>query len=265
MFCGEISMIGAIAGDMIGSSYEGRRNIKTTDFDIFSRGFKFTDDTVLTLAVADWILTATPLVEKLKSYFRRYPRAGYGKNFEAWAASENTKPYYGQGNGSAMRVSAVGFAYDRLDEVLEHAKGSAEVTHNHPEGIKGAQATAGAIFLARTGRGKGEIRDYIEATFGYRLDRPLAEIRKNYKFDATCKGSVPQAITAFLESTDFEDAVRKAISLGGDSDTIACIAGGIAQAYYGGVPEVIVRRVYESLDAHLSGVTRKFTETYGCP
>jgi ADP-ribosylglycohydrolase len=260
-------MIGAIAGDIIGSDYEsisGRRNIKTTDFPLFSPDCHFTDDTVLTVALADSILYDTPFVDDLKRYYRRYPEAGFSPSFADWAGSDRAEPYQSCGNGSAMRVSPVGFAYDTLDVVLEQARRSAAVTHDHPEGIKGAQAVASSMFLARTGRSREEIRVYLTTVFGYALETPLDEIRPTYRWDVTCQGSVPQAITAFLESTDFEDAVRKAVSIGGDSDTIACIAGGIAQAYYGGVPEAIVRRVYESLDAHLAGVTRKFTETYGC-
>ena len=164
-----------------------------------------------------------------------------------------------------MRVSPVGFAFDTLEEVLDQAKRSAEVTHDHPEGIKGAQAVASAIFLARTGRRKEQIKGYVETAFGYDLDTPLDEIRPTYEFEVSCQGSVPQAIRAFLESDDFEDAVRKAVSLGGDSDTIACMAGGIAQAFYGGVPEAISLRVYEVLDDHLSVVTRTFMQKFGCP
>ena len=164
-----------------------------------------------------------------------------------------------------MRVSPVGFAFDTLEEVLEQAKRSAEVTHDHPEGIKGAQAVASAVFLARTGQTKEQIKSYVETTFGYDLDTPLDEIRPRYEFEVSCQKSVPQAIRAFLESDDFEDAVRKAISLGGDSDTLACMAGGIAQAFYGGVPEAIGRRVYEILDEPLGDMTRKFTERLGCP
>jgi ADP-ribosylglycohydrolase len=156
------------------------------------------------------------------------------------------------------------FAFATIEEVLEQAKESAQVTHDHLEGIKGAQAVASAVFLARTGQTKEQIKGFIEATFSYHLNTPLDEIRPRYEFQVSCQKSVPQAMRAFLESDDFEDAVRKAISLGGDSDTIACMAGGIAQAFYGGVPEAIVCRVYETLDDHLGGLTRKFTATYGC-
>ena len=223
---------------------------------------RLTDDTVLTIALADSILHGTRYVDLLKRYFRAYPHAGYGASFHQWAQSRDAQPYNSWGNGSAMRVSPVGFACETLEEVLEQAQRRAEVTHDHPVGIKGAQAVAAAVFLARTGQSKEQIKGYVEATFGYHLDTPLDEIRKTYEFHVSCQESVPQAIRAFLESDDFEDAVRKAISLGGDSDTLACMAGGIAQAFYGGVPEAIVLRVYEALDDRLGGVTRKFMQTY---
>ena len=256
-------MIGAIAGDIIGSVYEGY-NIKTTDFPLFSESCRFTDDTVLTVALADNILSGTRYVQKLKAYYSYYPYAGYGETFSVWAASENIEPYNSWGNGSAMRVSPVGFAYDTLDEVLKRAKESAEVTHNHKEGIKGAQATASAIFLARSGKSRGEIKAYSEETFQYDLSQSLDEIRPHYQFDVSCQGSVPQAITAFLESNDYEDAVRKAISIGGDSDTIACITGGIAQAFYKGVPDHIKQKTFEILDERLKRVTDAFTKKYAC-
>src|SRR4051812_33646492 len=232
-------MLGAIAGDIIGSVYEALP-IKTTHFRLFHPLCRFTDDTVLTVALADSLLHGIPYLDLLKRYYRAYPRAGYGGFFHEWAQSVDSQPYNSWGNGSAMRVSPVGFAFETLEDVLEQAKKSAEVTHDHPEGIKGAQAVASAIFLARTGQTKEQIKKYVETAFGYHLDTPLDEIRRTYEFEVSCQKSVPQAIRAFLESDDFEDAVRKAISLGGDSDTLACMAGGIAQAYYGGVPEAIV-------------------------
>ena len=181
-----------------------------------------------------------------------------------WAAHHSSsKPYYSMGNGSAMRVSPVGFGFNTLDEVLEEAQNSAEPTHNHPEGIKGAQATASSIFLARKGASKGDIKTYIEDNFDYNLNEPLDQIRTYYRFDETCPGSVPQAIRAFLESNDYEDAIRKAISIGGDSDTIACITGGIAEAYYKKVPDVIVERVKEILDQRLNNIVSEFIIKYG--
>ena len=255
-------MLGAIAGDIIGSVYEGH-NIKTTDFPLFDERCTFTDDTVLTAAIADAILTGSDYGEKLKEYFKLYPGRGYGAHFRKWAAHSSTKPYYSMGNGSAMRVSPIGFAFNRLDKVLREAQKSAEPTHNHPEGIKGAQATASSIFLARGGAGKEEIKTYIENNFAYDLNEPLDQIRNYYKFDETCPGSVPQAIRAFLESNNYEDAIRKAISIGGDSDTIACITGGIAEAYYKKVPNAIIERVKRILDQRLNKIVSKFTIKYG--
>jgi ADP-ribosylglycohydrolase len=255
-------MLGAIAGDIIGSVYESRP-IKTTRFPLFHPLCRFTDDTVLTVALADSLMHGASFVGLLKQYYRAYPHAGYGGSFRQWAQSEDSRPYNSWGNGSAMRVSPVGFASTTLEDVLIEAHRSSEVTHDHPEGIKGAQAVASSVFLARTGQSKQQIKNYLEVAFGYDLDTSLDEIRPRYEFQVSCQKSVPQAIRAFLESDNFEDAVRKAISLGGDSDTLACMAGGIAEAFYGGVPEVITTRVYELLDDRLGRVTRKFTESFG--
>jgi ADP-ribosylglycohydrolase len=254
-------MIGAIAGDVIGSIYEARP-IKTTDFPLFHPRCHPTDDTVLTVALADSILSGTDYVRCLKDYFARYPHVGYGGSFARWAMSISSSPYNSWGNGSAMRVSPVGYAYDTLDDVLAQAARSANVTHNHPEGIKGAQATAAVIFLARTGTSKADIKTYVEQTFGYDLSHSLDEIRPTYAFDVSCQGTVPPAIIAFLESHDFEDAIRKAISLGGDSDTLACITGGMAHAFYGSVPASIQANVFARLDGHLTRVTREFMERF---
>jgi ADP-ribosylglycohydrolase len=255
-------LIGAIAGDIIGSVYE-RHNIRTTDFPLFDERCTFTDDTVLTVAVADAILNQADYGEKLKEYFKLYPGRGYGAHFRRWAAHRANRPYYSLGNGSAMRVSPVGFAFITLDEVLKEAQKSAEPTHNHPEGIKGAQATASSIFLARVGATKEEIKTYVESSFGYNLNESLDQIRIYYRHDETCPGSVPQAIRAFLESNDYEDAIRKAISIGGDSDTIACITGGIAEAYYKKVPNDIVERVKNILDLRLHEIVSEFIIKYG--
>ncbi len=255
-------MIGAIAGDIIGSVYEWR-NIKTTDFELFSPHCRFTDDTVLTVAVADCILSGRGYAEAFREYGRRYPDAGYGGLFRKWLVSRNPRPYNSFGNGSAMRVSPVGFAYPHLEAVLGEAKRSAGVTHNHPEGIKGAQAVASAAFLARNGKTKEEIQVFIEARFGYNLRRKLDEIRPGYRFDVTCQGSVPEAIIAFLESKDYEDAVRKAVSLGGDSDTIACMTGGIAQAYYKNIPRVIIEKVRRILPAEFVKIADDFNAAFG--
>jgi len=254
-------MLGAIAGDVIGSVYE-RNPIKTTWFRLFHPLCRFTDDTVLTVALADSLLHGEPYVDLLKRYHRAYPRAGYGNTFNVWARSDRSEPYNSWGNGSAMRVSPVAFAFATLDEVLDQARGSAAVTHDHPEGIKGAQAVASAVFLARTGQSKEQIKNYVETAFDYDLSTPLDDIRPRYCFEVSCQNSVPQAIRSFLESDDFEHAVRLAISLGGDSDTLACMAGGIAQAFYGGVPEAISSRVYEILDEDLGDVTREFMRVH---
>lgn len=255
-------MLGAIAGDIIGSVFE-RHNVKHTTFPLFSEGSRFTDDTVLTLAVAESIMEGKGYGQTLREYGRRYPRAGYGGMFLEWVFSPEMGPYNSFGNGSAMRVSPVGFAYGELEKVLEEGMRSAAVTHNHPEGIKGAQAAAAAVFLARQGRGKGDIRSYVTEAFGYNLEQTLDEIRPHYSFDVTCQGSVPQAIIAFLESDDYEDAVRKAISIGGDSDTIACITGGIAQAFYGYIPAHIVSKCRELLPAELLAVLDRFNDFAG--
>lgn len=254
-------MLGAIAGDIIGSVYE-RDNIKTTEFSLFQARSRFTDDTVLTVAVADRILNGGDYARVFREYYASYPGAGYGGMFHRWAQSAGAGPYNSFGNGSAMRVSPVGFAMGSMDEVLAEAQISAEVTHNHPEGVKGARATASAIYLARTGATKKDIRDFIEESFGYDLREPVDEIRKHYGWDVTCQGSVPQAITAFLESDGFEDAVRLAVSIGGDSDTIACITGGIAHAFYGSVPDPIEREVMARLDGRLAEVVTGFMRRF---
>jgi ADP-ribosylglycohydrolase len=254
-------MIGAIAGDMIGSVYEGKSawlRLRTPDFEpLFNPRSCFTDDTVLTVAVAESILHGSDLTAVFKDYARRYPGAGYGGRFAEWAASDDPEPYGSWGNGSAMRVSPVGFAYDMLDEVMLRAGWTAEVTHNHPEAVAGAKAAAGAVYLARTGSSKSEIAEFVQRKFGYDLSASLDEIRPAFRFDVSCRGTVPPAIRAFLESTDYENAVRLAVSLGGDADTIACITGGIAEAFYG-VPEEIRRQAMERLDEPMRGVVEAF-------
>jgi len=255
------TIIGAVIGDVIGSVFEWN-NIKTTDFNLFNPKCDFTDDTVLTIAVTDCILDKKDLAKTIWEYGRKYRGRGYGGSFRNWLQEDNLKPYGSYGNGSAMRASAVGFAFDDLETVLQFAKQTAEVTHNHPEGIKGAQATATAIFLARQGKSKQEIRDYITSTFNYNLDFTLNEIRPTYNFDVTCQGSVPQAIVAFLESSDFENAIRLAISIGGDSDTIACITGGIASAYYKHISTEILDFVVDKLPNKYIEIMNKFDEQY---
>ena len=254
-------MLGAIAGDIIGSVYEANP-IKTTRFRLFSRSSHFTDDTVLSVAVADCLLHGGDYADAYMQYWQAYPYVPYGGSFSTWALSASTEPYNSWGNGSAMRVSPVGFAFSTMDEVLEEARRSAVVTHNHPEGIRGAQATAAAIFLARDGNSKENIRDHLESAFGYDLRQSLETIRPDYEFDVSCQGSVPQSIIAFLESEDYESAVRNAISLGGDADTMACIAGGIAEAYYQGVPRKIEKNARSRLDDHLRHIVDSFRAYY---
>lgn len=254
-------MIGAIAGDVIGSVYEVSP-IKTTDFPLFQPGSRFTDDTVLTVGVAHAILTDGDYATAVQTFGRRYPNAGYGGAFIRWLAVDKPQPYNSWGNGSAMRVSPVGWAFDTVDEVLAEAKKSAVISHNHPEGIKGAQAVALAVFLARNGRDKAAIREEISGRFDYDLARTLDEIRPSYHFDVSCQGSVPESIVAFLESADWETAVRHAISLGGDSDTMACIAGAIAEAFYGGVPAFVTAGTRQRLPADLLTILEAFRAKY---
>lgn len=254
-------MLGAIGGDIIGSVYEGRPN-KTKDFALFSPHARFTDDTVLTVAVAHSILENEDYALSLKIFGRRHPHAGYGGSFRRWLLSAESAPYHSWGNGSAMRVSPVGFAFETEEEVLREAERSASVTHNHPEGIRGAQATALSVFLARQGKNRETIRQAISRRFKYDLSRTLADIRPGYRFDVSCPGSVPESIIAFLESRSYEDAIRNAVSLGGDSDTMACIAGGIAQAFYGGIPSAIEQEIRSRLPEDLVRVVDRFHETF---
>ena len=254
-------MLGAIAGDVIGSVHEFSET-KTKDFEVFDPRCTFTDDTVLTIAVADALLNRREYVDVFHDYFKRYPTVSYGRKFRWWAETGNRHPYGSYGNGSAMRVSPVAYAYNTLDEVLAGARRSAAPTHNHPAGVAGAQATAASIFLARHGYARNQIAAYVTETFGYDLTRSIDSIRETYSFDETCQGTVPEAIIAFLASTDFEDAIRNAISLGGDADTLACITGGIAEAFYGGVPTHISKKTLTLLDAPLHHVFERFCEAY---
>ena len=216
----------------------------------------------MTVANADWLLTGDSLLGVMQDYGNRYPYVGYGGMFHSWLKARVPRPYNSWGNGSAMRVSPVGWAFETLEETLEAAKKSAEVTHNHPEGIKGAQATAACIYLARTGKSKEDIRKYIELKFGYNLNRTCDEIRPTYVFDESCQGTVPESIIAFLESTDYESAVRLAVSLGGDADTMGAITGGIAEAYYGGVPEHIRKEVLKRLPNEFIDVMSRFYQKF---
>ncbi len=257
-------MVGALTGDIVGSTYEFN-NIKTTMFPLFRETCFFTDDTVLTVALAEALLTGESFEALMRDYYRRYPDAGYGGTFRRWARGEIAGPYGSWGNGSAMRTSPVGWAYDSLEEVLREAEEYAAITHNHPEGIKGAQAAAAVIFLARTGTSKEDIRAYVPSAFGYDLSRNCDQIRPGYRFDVSCQGTLPPAITAFLESTDFESAIRLAVSLGGDTDTLACITGGMAEAFYGGVPEPIAVQALGFLDEPLRAVTERFVREFKIP
>jgi ADP-ribosylglycohydrolase len=255
-------MIGAIAGDIIGSVYEFTNFKPEIDFPLFTDTSEFTDDTVLTAALADSILTRTGYKFRIKEYARLYSDCSYGSSFVRWAFSSNNQPYNSWGNGSAMRVSPVAWAYNDTETVLIKAKQSAEITHNHPEGIKGAQATALAIFLSRKGEAKQEIKNEIEKRFGYNLNLDLEDLRKNYTFNESCQGTVPQAIYTFLISEDFEDSIRKAIYIGGDSDTLACINGSIAEAFYKGVPEEIKIMIFKKLDNFLTRVVEEFSDKF---
>jgi ADP-ribosylglycohydrolase len=255
-------MLGAIAGDVIGSVYE-HYPVKTESFPLFHPHCRFTDDTVMTIAIAYAILESTDYAPALKAFGRKYPNAGYGSAFFNWIFEDEVRPYNSWGNGAAMRVSPVGFAFDNIDSVLLEAKRAAEVSHNHPEGIKGAQATALAVFLARKGKSRENIRQQIARLVGYDLNRTIAEIKPSYRFDISCQGSVPEAIIAFLDSCSYEDAIRKAISLGGDSDTLACISGGIAHAYYKNMPSEIVSTVRRILSEDLLLIVDSFNQRFG--
>ncbi|MCD6356105.1 MAG: ADP-ribosylglycohydrolase family protein [Anaerolineaceae bacterium] len=253
-------MLGAIAGDIIGSPYEFAP-YKKEDFPLFGPYSSFTDDSVLTIAIADVLLHGLNLIDTLKKYTKKYPHRGYGRSYKRWAFSDSREPYNSWGNGSAMRTSPVGFFYNTESEVLKAAKECAQVTHNHPFGIQGAQATSLAIYLARNGAEKDDIRREIERLFNYKLDASISEIRPLYCFDVSCQGSVPQSIIAFLESKNYEDALRKSISLGGDADTMACITGAIAEAFYGKVPENIISETRNRLPEDFLNIIDEFYKT----
>ena len=263
-------MLGAIIGDIAGSRFEWH-NHKTKDFELLShiKGCRLTDDSVMSLAVAQAIMDCTGdyqnlsirAIERMQEYGRKYPHAGYGGKFHQWIYDSDPRPYNSWGNGAAMRVSACGFAAGSIEEAKMLSKSVTEVTHNHPEGLKGAEATAVAIYLAKTGKSIVEIRDYIEEQY-YKIKFKLDDIRADYTFDVSCQGSVPQALEAFFESTGFEDAIRNAVSIGGDSDTIAAIAGGIAEAYYG-IPADIRKLALTFLDAEQLEILNAFESKYG--
>ena len=259
---------GAILGDMIGAPYEFDRGNKSKEFPLFIEESQFTDDTVMTVAVAEALLAAPggteeevkeAVIRSMQKWGRKYPHAGYGARFGVWLRARNPEPYGSYGNGSAMRVSAAGWLYDTIEETRRIARLTAEVTHNHPEGIKGAEATASAIFLARNGASKEEIRNYIVREFGYDLSRTCDEIRPTYHHVESCQQTVPEAITAFLEGTDFEDVIRTAVSLGGDCDTLTCIAGSLAEAFYG-VPLSLELACRERLPEDMIEIICRFDE-----
>jgi ADP-ribosylglycohydrolase len=260
-------ILGAVIGDIVGSTHEFLQT-KSTDFDFYTDNNHCTDDTIMTIAVAEWLIS-TPqpigndtLPTIMRKWGKKYPWAGYGRMFHRWLMSDyeaDQRPYNSFGNGAGMRVSACGFFAKSLDEALHLAKLSAEVSHNHPEGIKGAQAIASAIFLARQHQPKENIREYIARQFDYDMDRSCDSIRPDYEFDETCQGSCPEAIIAFLESTDFEDAIRLAISLGGDSDRIGAMTGGIAAAYYG-IPDDIAHKALEYIPGDMIEVLNLFSD-----
>ena len=250
-------MYGAILGDIIGSPFEFGRGDKTKNFDLFSSGCGFTDDSVMTIAVGEALLAVgqnatvkeieNAVAANMQNWGRRYPYAGYGGHFSCWLRAYRPKPYGSYGNGSAMRVSAAGWLYDSIERTREVARATANVTHNHPEGVKGAEATASAIYMARNGFSKEEIKAYIKREFHYDLDRSLDEIRPGYHMDETCQKTVPEAIIAFLEAKDFEDAIRNAVSLGGDTDTLGVITGSIAEAFYG-IPAALITECRNRID-----------------
>ena len=254
-------MVGAIIGDCIGSRFE-RNNIKTKDFELFNKYSKYTDDTVLIIAIADSVLNANAYDQSLIKYGRKYPFLPYGANFKKWFAGGISGPYCSWGNGSAVRVCPIGFAFNDEKSVLMQAKKSAEVTNNHSEGIKGAQAVAIAIFLARENKSKAVIKQYIQDKFGYDLNRSLEELRPTYKFDLSCQGSVPEALIAFLQSESYEDAVRNAISIGGDSDTIASMTGGIAEAYYKEIPDSLFIQMNKIIPLEFQLIINQFREKH---
>ena len=256
-------MLGAIVGDIVDSVYEFN-NTKDYNFHMVTPRSRFTDDTVMTLAVAEWLTedkthSESYLIKCMQELGRKYPNVGYGGTFRRWLYRKNPKTYNSWGNGSAMRVSPVGYFAHNLGETMELAKTSAEVTHHHPEGIKGAQAIASAIYLARQGKAKKDIQQYVSDTFDYDLNRTIDLIRPAYTFDVSCMGSVPEAIIAFRDGNDFEDTIRKAVSIGGDSDTFGAMAGSIAQAMYG-MPKPLAGYCYECLTPELRSILDEFED-----
>jgi ADP-ribosylglycohydrolase len=257
-------MIGAIVGDYVGSAYEFSRT-KSYSFPMVTPGSSITDDSIMTIAVMDAILQRKPYGERLYYWGNKYPtpKGGYGGSFAAWLRSNNPQPYYSFGNGAAMRVSPVGWIFPTLKETLREAQRCAQCTHNHPEGLKGAMAVASAIYHARSGKSKAFLRQYVEKELGYDLSRKVDDIRPAYGFDEACQGTVPEAITCYLESSGFEDAIRLAVSLGGDSDTLACITGAIAEADRAyEIPSEIKTAAFSTIPAELKNIVEQFYLKY---
>lgn len=254
-------MFGAVIGDIAGSIYENIR-IKRKNINLFGPLSFYTDDTVLTIAVADALMNNKDYADNLKKYARRHLLRGYGPRFYKWILTPNSKAYYSYGNGAAMRVSPVAYAFDSTELVLQEAKKTALCTHNHPEGIKGAQAVAVAVFMARSGATKPEIKSFIETRFNYDLSRSLNDIRPNYKLYLSAQRSVPEAIISFLEATDFEDSLRNAISLGGDSDTLASIAGAIAEAFFKEIPKAYFKKMKNKIPKSFYNSLLRFQQEY---
>lgn len=261
------TVLGAIVGDIVGSVYEAKP-VKTKDFPLFGAGSTFTDDTVMTVAVAEALMVTVGMgpkdvgaevIRQMRYWGKKYPDAGYGNRFIAWLEEDAPQPYQSWGNGSAMRVSAAGWLYPTIQKTVDHAAYSAAVTHNHPEGVKGAAAVAAAVFMLRNGKSKREVKTYLSGVYGYDFGFSLAEIRPDFTFDVSCQGTIPPAFVSFWESRDFEDCLRNAVSLGGDSDTLAAIAGSMAEAYYG-IPADIEKEALSYLDDEMVSVYKKFSE-----
>ena len=263
-------MYGAITGDIIGSQFEFDRGNKSREFELFGKKCEYTDDTVMTVAVAEALLDAgkdadektikEKLISSLKKWGKKYPYAGYGNRFKLWVLSDKSEPYGSYGNGSGMRVSSVGWLYDSMERTREVARWTAEITHNHPEGIKGAESTAAAIFMARHHAAFEEISNYIEDEFGYDLSRTLDEIRPDYCHVEDCMKTMPEAFTCFLEAGSYEECIRNVMYIGGDTDTLGAIAGAIAEAYWG-IPEDLIRKAKEYLPDDIKAVVERFEKT----
>lgn len=249
-------MLGAIIGDLVGSVYE-HNPIKTKDFEFFSPFSEVTDDSLLTVATMEALMTNRDFSKYYRKYYRLYPNAGYGSRFIEWAVNDDMGSYGSYGNGSAMRVSPCAYMYDSLEQVEDLACMSAEVTHNHEEGLKGAKAIAVATYLAKSGASKERIKAVIEERYGYDLSRDYDSVQAIYDFDVTCMGSVPEAIISFLDSNDFEDAIRNAVALGGDADTLAAMTGAIAEAFYG-IPKELLKKSFEYLDNRVTSIIKQF-------